>query len=363
MYNKDEIKKNLTIKDIALLLTEFGAEPQIQNDTIISKTICHNGVGQGSHKLYYYDNTKLFHCYTGCEEPSFDIFELVLKVMNSMKEQEYQLFHAIAFVAKYFGIVEDKEFQTQKQLEDWKILQHYEDIQQKDTFSTAATLPNYDKSILDNLPKPHILTWEHEGISAEVMKANDIAFDPVTCSIIIPHYDINNHLVGIRQRTLIVDEERYGKYRPAYLNGVIYKHPLSFNLYNINNSKDNIKKMQTVIVFESEKSPLLYQSYFGIENNISVAVCGFNLIKYQFQILKNLGVKEIVIAFDKQFKEVGDEEWKKLVDKYYMLNSKYGNSVKISFLFDDKDLLDYKDSPIDKGKDIFLQLFQERRMI
>ena len=42
------------------------------------------------------------------------------------------------------------------------------------------------------------------------------------------------------------------------------------------------------------------------------------------------------------------------------INDKYKPYVQISFLFDKNDLLDYKDSPIDKTKEIFLQLLQER---
>ena len=53
------------------------------------------------------------------------------------------------------------------------------------------------------------------------------------------------------------------------------------NLYNLNNSKDNIKLIGKAIVFESEKSCLLYQTYFGIENDISVACCGSNLSIHQ----------------------------------------------------------------------------------
>jgi hypothetical protein len=30
----------------------------------------------------------------------------------------------------------------------------------------------------------------------------------------------------------------------------MYNHPLGFNLYNINNSKDNIKNTKKVIIFE-----------------------------------------------------------------------------------------------------------------
>ena len=53
------------------------------------------------------------------------------------------------------------------------------------------------------------------------------------------------------------------------------------NLYNLNYSKNQIKNIKKAIVFESEKSCLLYKSYFGIENDISVACCGSSLSAYQ----------------------------------------------------------------------------------
>jgi len=91
-----------------------------------------------------------------------------------------------------------------------------------------------------------------------------------------------------------------------------------------------------------------------------VACCGSNLINAQFLLLYSLGVKEIVIAFDKQFQEIGDREWKEWTTKLKSIYNKYGSYVLISFVFDKENLLEYKDSPIDKGKDIFLKLFSNR---
>ena len=88
----------------------------------------------------------------------------------------------------------------------------------------------------------------------------------------------------------------------------MYNHALGYNLYNLNHSKNNIKAIKKAIIFEGEKSTLLYASYFGIDNDISVAVCGSSLTTYQIQLLKSLDVEEIIIAFDKQFKELGDDE-------------------------------------------------------
>lgn len=376
-YDKDEIKNSLTIDEVFNLVAEFGGEPIMKGEGLFTaKTICHNNFGEGSHKLYYYDNTKLFKCYTDCGT-SFDIFELVAKIKNHNNEviffqtreglaaRAWELYDAVDYVAKYFNKTPKNEnfSNLQPKLNDWKIFEKYEQIDIKNDNKKRVELKKYDNTFLKHLPQPRIIPWEKEGITDEVMKQHNIAFNPSSNGIVIPHYDINNNLVGIRERTLIKDNERYGKYRPSILNGVMFNHPLGFNLYNLNNSKDNIKKLEKVFVFEGEKSPLLYASYFGADNDISVATCGFNLLSYQVELLISCGAKEIIIAFDKQFQEQGDAEWEKLVKKLYNIHDKYGSYVQISYLFDKQNLLDYKDSPIDKGKDIFLQLFKERVII
>lgn len=375
-YDKDELKLNLSIEQVFDLVAELGGEPRMESGFFISKTICHNHAGEGSYKLYYYDNTKLFRCYTDCGT-SFDIYELVRKIKNNSKDlksyynkegkvcyREWELFDAVEFVAIYYGYSPKTfDFQkTQEKLKDWEVLNNYEQIN-KDEQEQRVELRIFDNKILRHLPHPRIITWEQEGIKKEVMDHRGIAYDPKNQGIVIPHYDINNQLVGIRERTLIKEEENFGKYRPAILNGVMYNHPLGFNLYNLNNSKNNIKIIKKVIVYEGEKSSLLYASFFGEENDISVAVCGSSLITYQVKLLLSLGVEEIIIAFDKQFKEIGDKEWERWTKKLYDIYTKYGAYVQISYLFDKKDLLDYKDSPVDKGKETFLKLFKNRIML
>lgn len=109
-----------------------------------------------------------------------------------------------------------------------------------------------------------------------------------------------------------------------------------------------------------EKSCLLYQTYFGAENDISVASCGSNISAYQIQMLVDAGAEEIIIAFDRQFQALGDKEFKHLVKNLRKLHERYKNYVTISFIFDKKMITGYKSSPIDAGRDIFLQLFKDR---
>jgi hypothetical protein len=348
----EDIKNSLSLEQIEDLLAELGGEPQRHGNIIINKTICHSG---DSHKLYYYGNTHLFRCFTQCGD-AFDIFELVQKVTNRALPQ------AINYIVNYFNLSIKKEnfFKDEDLLEDWKILNKYKQNISTEKEEKIVELKVYNKNILKYLPRPRIPMWEQEGITREIMNRNNICYNPSSQAIVIPHYNIDGDLIGIRERTLIKENEINGKYRPSIIDKIMYNHPLGYNLYNINNSKNNIKRIQKAIVFEGEKSPMLYQSYFGIENDISVACCGSSLISYQVQLLLSLGVKEICIAFDKQFKELGDEEFKGWTKKLKDINKKYSPFVKISFIFDKENLLDYKNSPIDKGKEIFIKLYNNR---
>ena len=109
-----------------------------------------------------------------------------------------------------------------------------------------------------------------------------------------------------------------------------------------------------------EKSCLLYKSYFGLDNDISVACCGSSLSAYQIELLRDCGAEEIIIAFDRQFQTIGDDEFKKLKNNLVKLHNKYKNFVNISLMFDKNMITGYKNSPIDCGPDTFLKLFKER---
>ena len=355
----EDIKNNLTIEQIKDLLFSFGADPIIKNNIIISKTVCHNDkehLNNASYKLYYYDNTKLFKCFTECNS-SFDVIELVMKVKH------LEMYNAINYIISFFNLTfsPNNFLKNEEELNEWTILNKYEQNNSQEKQEKIIEFKFYDDKILNFLPKPKITSWIEEGINQEIMDIAGIAFDPVNHAIVIPHRDIDGKLIGIRERTLIKEEEKNGKYKPAILNYQMYNHPLGFNLYNLNNSKDNIRNIKKAIVFEGEKSCLKYASYFGKENDISVAVCGSNITQYQIQLLKSLDVNEMILAFDKQWQEIDDNEFKNWTKKLTEINNKYSSLINISFIFDSKgDKLDYKDSPIDKGKEIFLELFERR---
>ena len=360
-YDKDVIREQITDDIVFDLLLNFGADPIQQSWGILSQTICHNPPGEGSRKLYYYNNTGLFKCYSNCG--TFDIFELVIKVAKEQWGAVYDLNDAIRYICIRYGLVSSIETNIEDGLEDWKTTFHnYDRVQSLDIKDYHAELKAYDDIILTRLNyNVELLPWLREGISHEAMRHAQIGYYPGGAQITIPHFDINGRFVGLRGRALCQpDIDLYGKYRPVVINRQLYNHPLGMNLYNLNNSKDHIRQVQTAIIFESEKSCLKYQSYFGIDNDISVACCGSNISAYQIQLLLDCGVKSLIIAFDRQFQAIDDDEFKKLTANLTKIYQRYKNYIDISFVFDKNMITGYKDAPIDCGKEIFKQLLKER---
>lgn len=366
-YDKTEIREALTTEQIFDFLYEWGGNPTYSRDTIISYTICHNRPEDtNSKKLYYYPNNKMFHCYTGCTNSTFDIFELVCKVMNLQKGVTYDLNEAVRFVAHRFGIAGTEEDEAADgRVVGWEVFEKYNRVQSIEPKDYHIVLKEYDDVILDRLNyKVKIRPWLNEGMTQEVLDKARIGFFPATNQITIPHFDANGRFIGLRGRTLSTeDAERFGKYRPVVINRLLYTHPLGMNLYNLNNAKEPIKQLKKAIIYESEKSTLLHASYFGWENNISVACCGSNISAYQIQMLLDAGAEEIVVAFDRQFQEIGDDEFKHLVNNLKKIHSKYNNIVTISLIFDKEMITDYKSAPIDHGAEKFIQLFNNRILL
>lgn len=363
-FDKQEIKKQITLEQVFELLQDWGGDPEYTSFGILSSTICHNPAGSGSRKLYYYNNDEggLFRCYTGCAEPTFDIFQLAIKVADIQDNKRFDLNDAVRALAYRFGIIDYFEEEEKSNLEDWKIFNRYDRINNIEVKDYSVSLKEYDDIILSRFNYTvKIEPWLKEGMTQDVLDQAQIGFYPGGDQITIPHFDINGRLIGLRGRALCKDDaERFGKYRPLKINKEFYNHPLGMNLYGLNWAKDNIKTIQKAIIFESEKSVIKYMSFFGKENNIAVACCGSSVSAYQIHMLIAAGAKEIIIAFDRDFEELGDETHKRQIANFRNLHKKFKNYVNISFINDRNKITGHKESPIDESAEKFLKLFKER---
>lgn len=353
-----EIREGLSIEDISYLLGEWGGSPLMKRgDNYITETLCHNYAGEGSHKLYYYPNTCLFQCYTGCQA-SFDIFELIVRHSDYIGSP-LTLTQSIRWVCSKLGL-DGFDFQTQEKVsDDWKILGRYKKEEKDEEIRKRND--RIDAPTLCNLYRCTVAEWLGSGISADTHIKYGIRYYPVGNCIIIPHFNGENELIGVRQRTL--EEEQialWGKYRPARIENTMYNHHLGYELFGLNHNKENIRKSKKAIIFEGEKSVMIMDSLMSEGANISVACCGSNISKRQIDLLLELGVGELIIAFDKQFKTIGDAEFKQQIKMFENIHNRFNSFIRVSFMFDKWNTLEYKSSPIDEGLEKFLYLFNNR---
>ena len=348
MIDYQGIIEQLNTDRIIELMEKLGVETYVRRPGyVIFPTICHNeDASQASLKLYYYENNHLFVCYT--EDGNMSIFKF-LKHYYECRNISYDWYEDI-----YKVVLDCSNFRlaapgqpTYKSIRD--LYRRPEQIQ----------LPTYPEGILRTFTKFYPPEWLNDGISKQAMDNFNILYSIPQNKIIIPHYNINNELVGVRGRALNEWEvENIGKYMPVQIEGKWYSHPLSLNLYGLNKTKENIKETGICFIFEAEKSVLQMDSFD--RPNCAAAVCGSQFNKFALKILvQNCHPNEIVVCFDKEELPGQDTYFYKL----YNLCKKYRNYANFSFIYDMEGLLDLKDSPTDKGEDIFEKLLQRRVIV
>ena len=346
MIDYKEIIEQLKDEDVFRLMERLGAQPIDKQDYILCKTICHNiDADEASYKLYYYKDSHMFYCYTECGGMS--IFKL-LRNYYETRQIEYNWYNDI------FQVVLNC---SESSVLDSSHPQAYKS--QRDEYSAQKVrkvLPAHPPGLLDIYTKYYPVEWLNDSISKESMDKFNIKFSVPQNKIIIPHYDVDDRLVGIRGRALNPQEiEQVGKYAPVWIEGKCYSHPLMFNLYGLNVNKENIKNMGIAFIAESEKSVMQAES-FSIPNCV-VASCGSNLNKYQIDLLiRTCAPREIVVCYDREELEGSDKYFNKL----YNMCKKYTHYCKMSFIYDREKITPMKASPFDCGEEKFIKLYKRR---
>lgn len=349
VVDAQDILEQITIEQIYDLLSHLGGEPRyIEDGVVVSKTICHGG---SSHKLYYYENASRFTCYTGGCGYGFSVFDLIMNI-NSCSFIE-----SLNYVKSFFGIVSGEDYISQR--EKRANIDFFKKFNTETVDKQSDVI--YNDGILNNFYNIFHQDWINDGISAKSMQKYNIKYSILTNQIVIPHYNADAQLVGVRVRNLDKDVvDRGQKYMPLIYNGEMYNHDTGRYLYGLNVTKKNIEKHRKIILFEGEKSCMQLETMFP-DDNISVALSGSNLSKEQFDLLFNLGVEEVIIALDKEFINIGDKRevmYQREIRKGFI--DKILPYCKVSLLWDWDGLLSEKDSPSDRGKDIFLNLYKNR---
>ncbi len=352
-----ELREQLTDEMVKDVLGQFNVEPVKEDETSITfPTCCHNLEG-GSPKLIYYKNSKLFHCYTECNA-SFDIFTLLQK-MYRLRGQEISLREAVELCdLDASGVSDNIQQSVSNDIRYMQTLNDYyiPDIEKLD-------FKKYDKTTLNKFTFDYmgLMPWIQEGIGVEALQKFSIKYDSFRKAIVIPNFDYNGDLIGIRERYFREEDILKGKYRPLYDNGILYNHPTGRTFYGIYENHLNIERKHMAIIFEGEKSVLLYSTIYGNQNNIALATLGQNITKDHIQYLLKMGVSYVILAYDTDYEDY--DQLKEVEDRYLEKAKILAPYFNVSFLMDYDFDLPFKSSPIDGGKEIFEKMLRNRRKI
>ena len=324
------------------------------------QTVCHGG---DSSKLCYFRDSKSFCCYTNCGH--MNLFDFIMHKDNcGFPEAISMVTRVVGYNGRNgIGICSSKS-------KDEKDLDRYITLRRKKPESKKE-IPTIDESILNYFDNTVVTSnWLDDGISVQAMQDFNISYYWLDSYIIIPHKNSCGELIGIRRRSLKKEDIDSGcKYMPLILEGKTFTHPLGLNLYGLYECKEAIKKHKRAVISEAEKSVLLSRTYYG-EDSFTVATCGFNISKAQIDLLLELGVNTVYLSFDKDvdlcgFEDVDESniEFKKAERYAKRINSlaaKLSPYFTVYILYDYDNLLDIKDSPFDKGKEIFEKIMDKK---
>lgn len=245
---------------------------------------------------------------------------------------------AIEILRKYVGDT-DGEHKHREKMAATKVCKRFQPPKTRQKESKAQILPPDYMERYEKRPDK-LAVWEREGISRESLDKFQVFYDGFSNRLVYPIRDVDGNIVNVGGRTLDPDwkEKNLRKYTYFQNWGTIN------TIYGLAENMESIKKHREIILFEGCKSVLLSDTW-GIHN--TGAILTSHLSTNQLKLLVKLGCK-VVFALDKDVDVTKDRNINRL--------RQYAN---VSYLFDNENLLDAKDAPVDKGQEVFLQLYDK----
>lgn len=210
--------------------------------------------------------------------------------------------------------------------------------------SLELTNKIYSPTLLEQFDIVPYKKWVDEGISSTTQKEFGVGIDVKSERITFPVHNKSGELIGVKGRYCGRNNEIESAYKYLYL----LPCNKSIEFFNFHRATPHIKEKQEVIIVEGGKSTMLLHQW-GYKNCISIE--GDKISDHQVTLLKGLGRNiRYLFAFDK------DKDAEFVVNETTRLAGriKYG-------IYDTDNLLEKKDSPIDKGEKVWKKLYLSNR--
>ena len=221
-----------------------------------------------------------------------------------------------------------------------KELRSYRQLNQKKKDSARSTIC---ESALEQFRCSDFHFWDDEGLTADIVRQYDVGYDRRGQCITIPVRNNRGELINILCRTTNEHAQELGI--PKY----IYRYKLGALdfFWGWWNNSASIHSKREVILVEGAKS-VMKLSGFGYDN--AVAVLTSHITDDQMRWLVREGM-DVVVALDKDIDPTKDENLRRL--------RRY---CKVYLAVDRHRRLGEKDSPCDRGRAVWDQIYNERKL-
>lgn len=246
---------------------------------------------------------------------------------------------AVKIIQEYAG-VDDITMQKYRKLEATVDCKKFKPIHKEMKQSNIAKIDNNYMDLFEKR-EDKLQIWIDEGISTETLERFCVRYDPFSDRLVYPIKDVKGNIVNVGGRTLDSNWKEKGLRKYTYF----YKWGSMDVIYGLYDNMKNIIERREVIIFEGCKSVLIADS-FGVKNTAALLTSHMN--PQQLKILVSLGCR-VVFALDKDVNIRKDKNIMRLKDY-----------VNVDYICDMRDLLNEKDSPVDKGFEVFNTLYKER---
>ncbi len=275
---------------------------------------------------------KCFSCGSGTNALSYLI-----------KEQGMSFYQACKKICDYTGT---HDIDIREKSETLKFFKHLNKKPSAATRKPERIYQNYED--YDKFSKEPSQMWINEGISAEVQKIYDIRTQPERNRILYPIYDKDGRYICSKARSTLSKEvlDKLGIPKYKYIGSPGYCD----YFVGMKIAKPEIERTGEIIIFEGIKSCMLAYQY-GFKNAVSAETCCLN--KFQIDLLLKMYVKRVVIAFDQ-------DKSKRDMIKNTSILQRFTN---IYVVIDRKHLLHPKDSPVDRGKEVWEILYNDKESV
>ena len=352
-----KLKKSLSLAHHKQIMQALGIPSYSENSTQIVYYTGDKNVDpyKGSPKLYFYKDTSIYVGMTAGR--SYDIISLTQTRLALLK-QPCSFLDACQFILDTTNINPDSISRIKKEghVYDWSNLEKFIKIRKY-----GSALKEYPRLIIDTLPAYFPDNWYDEGISESTMEKYQIRYYERCNQTVIPCFDEEARLIGVRIRNWDEDKVAEAKYMPLItLDGTCYKFNTNQVFYGINYNRPMIEQTGEVWLGESEKFVLKMDTWYG-DKSCALGMYGHQLgIQRRNQLLK-MGVKHVIYVPDNDWIGKDDEAFDAWCKSVRSLCDLFKGFCDVDIVWDDSgELLGPKDNATDRDKATWERLFNNR---